>query len=194
MAIEKPQIEFTGCGRLEKAGVASRHCLASFLLLPPQLGDIKLDLKGASRWASGLVIVDSPNREYFIKMLVRAERWYRLRFQPDWILEEERSRGLRERGRQVIEQSCFWAALVGQLRKELWLLIANSTELVQSASSVALDPEGFLSFLKSCPYEREKRVEISYGEQAVLQWGGGGGGWTPKVLAGWDALWRSFPW
>lgn len=45
--------------RLEKAGVASRHCLASFLLLPPQLGNIELDLKGAARWAGGLAVGSS---------------------------------------------------------------------------------------------------------------------------------------
>lgn len=48
---ERQQIELQ-VWRLGKAGVV----LASFLLLPPQLGNIKLDLKGAAYWAHGLVI------------------------------------------------------------------------------------------------------------------------------------------
>lgn len=42
----------------------SPDTVASFLLFPPQLGDIKLDLKGASsRCASGLVVLDSQNHQ-----------------------------------------------------------------------------------------------------------------------------------
>lgn len=52
---EKQQIELQ-VRRLGKAGVASRCCLVLFLFLPPQLGNIKLDLKGAACWACGLVI------------------------------------------------------------------------------------------------------------------------------------------
>lgn len=41
--------------RSEKGGLASRHHLASFLLLLPHLRSVRLDLKGAASLASGLV-------------------------------------------------------------------------------------------------------------------------------------------
>lgn len=121
-------------------------------------------------WSTSWVILDGPNWEYLIKMLVRAGRWYRLGFQPDWILEEERSSELRER----VEQRCSWAGFV-QINpiyliypnyRGAVVLITSYTDLVQSASNAAPDPDDFLSFLKSCPYERgrkKKKVEISYG-------------------------------
>lgn len=103
----------------EKAGVASRHCLASFLLLHPQLGNIKLDLKGAAPRVHGFVV--------WLPQMVQIRSVLPKRlggqggdtdggFSLTGFWKRDGARGLRERGGQVREQSCSWAGFVGQMR------------------------------------------------------------------------------